>query len=636
MAESGTNAPAPARAAAPAPEIVVLKFGSSVLRAPADVHGVVHAVYAHVRRGVRAVVVVSALGETTDRLLARARELGAADEHAVAALLATGEAQSVALVALAFARAGVPAHASDAALLGLRTRGSPLDAEPMAVDRARVLELLAARPVLVVPGFVGIDESDRTTVLGRGGSDLTAVFLAAVLQARECVLCKDVDGLYDRDPALHRGQARRFAHANHADAARIGGRLLQRKALDVARARGVSLRIAAPAQGASTVVDERPSRLAATARGTLRRGEPRLRVGLLGLGTVGSGVLRRLEALAPQFELVGVAVRRRDALRAVAPAPGLLTNRVDILTARGCDVLVDTTAAFPSAAGRDEADSALVSFLAGALARGTSVVSARKDLLVAHLPELRRAAAAGGSVLRFAAAVGGAVPMLALARRLRALGIERVEAILNTTSQFVLAALAEGASVAEAIARARAAGLAEADVTRDLDGTDAALKLALLADAAFGRLLPPDAVRRPDARAFDPERCVAAAARGRELRFVATLAGPDDAGVALRELATGEALFGTPPDGNRIVVTTRDGREHVCSGAGAGCWPTTEAVVGDLLALWRARARAHLALPRRPARGTVRPRDPRKSDHPEGSTSARLRASERCGAEVQP
>ncbi len=552
--------------------IVVVKFGSSVLRCDADLPAVVHAIYGHVRQGRRVLAVVSALGDTTDRLLAQARALGAGNDHAVAALLATGEAQSVALLALALSRAGVPAHTADARALGLRTRGAVLDAEPISVDVAFVRRCLAERPVLVVPGFVGVDADDRATLLGRGGSDLSAVFLAAALRVRTCVLCKDVDGVYDRDPAVA-ADARRFVFASHADALAHGGRLVQSKAIAAARTAGIELRVAALHGAGGTCIGAGASVFAVGS-------PPRrpLRVGLIGLGLVGAGVHARLRALAAQFVLAGAAVR--DCKKARAPALLTLDLTDDGATlAPRCDVLVDVS-------GDVER---VTPVLATALARGVHVVSANKASLARHLPALRRSARHGRARLLFSAAVGGAVPMLALVARLRARGIARIDAVLNTTTNFVLAEMARGRALAAALEGARAAGFAEPDATRDLDGRDAADKLVLLADAAFGVALLTEAVARIDVRDLDPARARACAATQRELRVVASLTR-DARGVlallAWRELSAGDPLFGTPSDHNRIVVSTEDGGVHVAHGGGGGCWPTTEAVVGDLLALW--------------------------------------------------
>src|SRR5438270_11803910 len=121
-------------------KIVVLKFGSSVLRSEKDVPTAVHEIYRHWRDGEQVIVVVSAFGHTTDQLMRRAESLcGQPDKSALAAFLATGEAASSALLGLALTRAGVPARVLDPVQAGLRTAGGRLDADPIAVDSSRLL-----------------------------------------------------------------------------------------------------------------------------------------------------------------------------------------------------------------------------------------------------------------------------------------------------------------------------------------------------------------------------------------------------------------------------------------------------------------------------------------------------------------
>src|SRR5215218_7680541 len=208
--------------------VTVLKFGSSVLRTEEDLPLAVHEIYGEWRRGARVLAVVSAFGDTTDGLLGRAERLCPEPEpSALAALLATGEATAAALLGLALARAGIPASVLDPAQAGLRTQGSGLDAELVAADVPRILAELR-RGVVVLPGFVGRDASGETTLLGRGGSDLTALFLAHSLGGR-CVLVKDVDGLYTGDPSGPGPLPRRFTRVGWQTAHAVGGKVVQPK-----------------------------------------------------------------------------------------------------------------------------------------------------------------------------------------------------------------------------------------------------------------------------------------------------------------------------------------------------------------------------------------------------------------------
>ena len=194
--------------------LIVLKFGSSVLRSADDLPGVVHEIYRYYREGRQVLAVVSAIGRTTEDLLRLAKDLSSNPEPwATAELLATGERTSAALLGIALDRIGVPARVVNPREIGLEIAGSPMDGEPVAVDTSHVHELLRESPVLVVPGFFGTSREGRTQLLGRGGSDFTAVFLAAALNAR-CRLLKDVDGVYESDPANLMAHPNRYEALN--------------------------------------------------------------------------------------------------------------------------------------------------------------------------------------------------------------------------------------------------------------------------------------------------------------------------------------------------------------------------------------------------------------------------------------
>jgi len=227
-----------------------------VLRSEADLPEVVAEIEACLEAGSRVVAVVSAIGSGTEALLARAGKLGclpaaalkaawsrpvtpaaasfAAGEAALAALLATGEATSAALLGLALDLAGLPSTVLDAGRVGPLTRGPQLDAEPCALDARAILRALDARPVAVLPGFAGRDDDGNFSLLGRGGSDLSALFVARELGASVCRLLKDVDGIYEHDPAQAGPRPRRFATLSWEHALQLDERVVQRKAIQFA------------------------------------------------------------------------------------------------------------------------------------------------------------------------------------------------------------------------------------------------------------------------------------------------------------------------------------------------------------------------------------------------------------------
>lgn len=251
----------------PHQRVIVLKLGGSVLLDEACLALAVAEVHRWRRDGWRVAAVVSALEGTTDRLLAHAARYGpAADAHATAALVATGELTSAALLGLALHAAGVRAEVLDAAAIGLRTHGAPLDAGPEDLDAGALRDALDRAGVVVVPGFLGRDEFGRTTLLGRGGSDFTALFLASRLGAR-CRLIKDVPGLYEHDPRLEGTRPRLYRTVSWDGALRLDGGIVQHKAVRFAQEAGLEFEVAALRGERATVVGRGPSAFAADREG---------------------------------------------------------------------------------------------------------------------------------------------------------------------------------------------------------------------------------------------------------------------------------------------------------------------------------------------------------------------------------
>lgn len=220
---------------------VVLKFGSSILTHEPEVWAVVREIQRQLARGRRIVAVVSAFYGVTDRLLETSRRIvGAIDGPGLARLLATGEHVSASLVSLALTQAGIDHRLLDARDLRLTARGSAQDAEPVAVERAVLTSAISESRVVLVPGFEAIDLYGRPALLGRGGSDLTAVFLAQQLGC-EVRLLKDVGGVFERDPNGRGPRPRRFSSISYIDALSIAGKLVQPKTIEFARDRQVPI-----------------------------------------------------------------------------------------------------------------------------------------------------------------------------------------------------------------------------------------------------------------------------------------------------------------------------------------------------------------------------------------------------------
>jgi homoserine dehydrogenase len=242
--------------------IVVLKFGSSILRSEEDLPVAVREIRRQREAGHRVVAVVSAIGKTTDTLLEKAHRIASRPEpSAVALMVATGEDVAAAFLTMALAEAGIPVAVMEPVGIGLKVEGPPLDAEPRALDVELVRRLLSTGAVGVVPGFYGRGPDGKIFLLGRGGSDLTALHLAHQLGA-VCRLLKDVDGVYDGDPADPRG-ARRYSDLSFEDALRLQARVIQEKALRFAQRHEILFEVAAPGGGPGTRVGPVATRLAA-------------------------------------------------------------------------------------------------------------------------------------------------------------------------------------------------------------------------------------------------------------------------------------------------------------------------------------------------------------------------------------
>jgi homoserine dehydrogenase len=562
--------------------ITVLKLGGSVLASHESLPLAVHEVYRELREARAVVAVVSALGGVTDRLLTLAREMvSEPSPHAVAGLLSTGELQSAALLVLALERAGVPAQVLDVEALALTATGDPLAAEPVSVQAGAIHAALRDVPVVVVPGFIARDASGNRVTLGRGGSDLTALLVAAALPDSRARLVKDVPGLFDRDPARIGPAPRLYERVRWDDALRLDGRIVQHGAIRFARDRRLDFDVSGLNGAHATRVGAEASRFGA---GPPVEATP-LRVGVWGLGTVGLGTWRLLGAQPLLFDPVLAAVRRiRPCVDAGVDAARLTLDPRQVIDV-GVDVIVDALGgAEPSATLAREA-----------LASNIQVVTANKAALSARGQELRDVALRHGVQLRCSAAVGGGVPILESLRALRREAhVVEVAGVLNGTCNFVLDRLAAGTGMTEAVRQAQAHGFAEEDPTLDLDGSDAARKLALVVGEAFGRHLPVEAIARQGIATVDPGRLEQAAGDGLRVRLVARARLVGDrvrASVRPETLPVSDPLALTRAEENRLVVRLAGCAEPVVlRGKGAGRWPTAESVLGDLLEVARERA----------------------------------------------
>jgi aspartate kinase len=223
---------------------VVQKYGGSSVSDLDKLRLVAERIARTRAEGVGVVAVVSAMGTTTNELIALARQVARTpDRRELDMLVSVGERISVALLAMALREIGVPARSLTGSQSGIITDEAHAGARVLAVRPERLVACLEAGEVAVVAGFQGVSREREVTTLGRGGSDTTAVVLAAALGAEYCEICSDVDGVWSADPRVV-PEARRLDHLSLEGAlalARGGAKVLFEDAVRYARDHGVEL-----------------------------------------------------------------------------------------------------------------------------------------------------------------------------------------------------------------------------------------------------------------------------------------------------------------------------------------------------------------------------------------------------------
>lgn len=226
--------------------LIVQKYGGTSLGNPERVRAAAKRVTDLARQGLQVVAVVSAQGDTTDVLIEKAAQLnrrGSARE--MDACLAAGEQLSASLLAMAVGAMGYPAVSLTGAQAGIHTDGNHGNARILSVDTSRIRRELEGGKIVVVAGFQGVDPEGDITTLGRGGSDTTAVALAAWLKADQCQIFTDVDGVYDRDPRIF-ADATRFGRISYEKMLALienGAQVLHDRSVEFAREFGIRVEV---------------------------------------------------------------------------------------------------------------------------------------------------------------------------------------------------------------------------------------------------------------------------------------------------------------------------------------------------------------------------------------------------------
>jgi aspartate kinase len=225
--------------------LLVQKYGGSSVADAEKIANVARRVVASAH-GNQLVVVVSAMGKTTDGLLALARQISPTpDPREMDMLLSTGEQVTIALLAMALQSLGVKARSFTGPQVGMRTDHSHTHARVTQIDADRVRRALDVGEIAVVAGFQGLSDQDEITTLGRGGSDLTAVALAAALKADVCEIYTDVDGVFTADPNIV-PDARKLARVSYdemLELASLGAKVLQSRSVEFAKKYGVTVHV---------------------------------------------------------------------------------------------------------------------------------------------------------------------------------------------------------------------------------------------------------------------------------------------------------------------------------------------------------------------------------------------------------
>ncbi len=227
-------------------DIIVQKFGGTSVADVEKIKNVARAVIREKENGNDVVVVVSAMGHTTDYLVKMAHDLNKHPSgREMDMLLSTGEGVSIALLAMAIQAQGYEAESLNAMQIGIHTENIHMKARITDIDTTRLEKGLAEGKILVVAGFQGITDGNEITTLGRGGSDISAVALAAALKAKRCDIYTDVEGVYTTDPRIVPTASRLdvVSYEEMLELAQAGANVLHPRSVEAAKVHNVPLRV---------------------------------------------------------------------------------------------------------------------------------------------------------------------------------------------------------------------------------------------------------------------------------------------------------------------------------------------------------------------------------------------------------
>lgn len=224
--------------------LIVKKFGGSSVADNERIFHVARRCKEDYDKGHQVVVVLSAMGKTTDGLIAKARQIDPnPPKRELDMLLVTGEQVSVSLMAMAFHVLGVPAVSLNAAQVSMQTTSAYGSAKLKRIRTERIRNELENRRIVIITGFQGINKYEDMTTLGRGGSDTTAVALAAALHADMCEIFTDVEGVYTADPHIvpDAKKLKEVSYDEMLEFASVGAKVLHNRSVEMAKKYGVQL-----------------------------------------------------------------------------------------------------------------------------------------------------------------------------------------------------------------------------------------------------------------------------------------------------------------------------------------------------------------------------------------------------------
>ena len=224
--------------------LIVKKFGGSSVADKERIFHVAKRCAKDYREGNQLIIVLSAMGKTTDGLIEKAHEIDPnPPKRELDMLLTTGEQVSVALMAMAFHVLGIPAVSLNAAQVAMHTTSVYGAAKLKRIDSERIRHELDSRRVVIITGFQGVNKYEDLTTLGRGGSDTTAVALAAALHADACEIYTDVDGVYTADPRVVPDalKLKEVSYDEMLELASLGAKVLHNRSVEMAKKYGVQL-----------------------------------------------------------------------------------------------------------------------------------------------------------------------------------------------------------------------------------------------------------------------------------------------------------------------------------------------------------------------------------------------------------